>query len=234
MLHKSHISNIKIYSDEWRLFRAGKFTSSKIVELMAEKELSKGALTYIDQKVGEYIAGQPGEDENEIIEDEYTVWGGLYEPEALKVFANRMKIKYLVVQKLIHEPGSRFSSTPDGIHIINSSLIKEDCYNVATVEVKCPKKYPRFLELYRCKTPLDLKKVEKKYFCQVIDQMDNCHASVGYFACYHPLFPAEKNMNIIEFKKIDLWEDFAKLQQRKASALEKFNEILAEFAIKSA
>lgn len=232
MLHKDHISDIQIYSDDWKKFRVGKFTSSKMVELMAEKELSIGALSYIDQKVGEYITGQniASEDEDEL-EDENTVWGLQYEPEALQVFANTKKIKYLAVQKMIHAPGSRFSSTPDALHIINSSILQEDCYNVASVEVKCPRKYPRFMPLYRCSTPEDLKKHSKKYYYQVLDQMDNCGSAIGYFACYHPLFPVGKNMKIIEFKKIDLWDDFLKLKQRKDIALNKFNEVLAEFMV---
>ena len=231
MLRMSHILDIELYTDAWKMFRVGKMTSSKAVELMAEKEFSKGALSYIDQKVGEYVTGQPAADEDEEVEDEFTVWGRLYEPEALQVFAKRMGIKYLVVQKVIHEPGTRFSSTPDALHIIASSLIKDDHYNVSTVEVKCPKKYPRFIELYRCKTPHDLKKISRKYFYQVIDQMDNCNSSLGYFSCYHPLFPKERNCNIIEFKKIDLWDDFSLLQQRKQSALRRFNEVLSEFFV---
>lgn len=229
MLPKDYITNIDIYSDQWKTFRVGKFTSSKIVALAAEKELSSGALSYIDQKVGEFVTGQTLSEEDDELEDENTVWGNQYEPESLKVFAARMKIKFLVTQKLIHKPGSRFSSTPDGIHIISSSATKEDHYNVATVEGKCPRKYPRFLELYRCKTPLDLRKVSKKYFFQVLDQMDNCCSPLGYFYCYHPLFPKEKNINIIEFRKIDLWDDFKMLQDRKVSALRRFNEVLSQF-----
>lgn len=229
MLPKEYITNIQIYSDEWKTFRVGKFTSSKIIALVAEKGLSSGALTYIDQKVGEFITGQTLAEEDDELEDENTVWGNQYEPESLKVFAQTMKIKFLVTQKLIHKPGTRFSSTPDALHIISSSVTKEDHYNVATVEGKCPRKYPRFLELFRCKTPADLRKISKKYYFQVIDQMDNCNAPLGYFYCYHPLFPKGKNINIIQFRKIDLWDDFKMLQDRKVEALSKFNEVLAQF-----
>jgi len=229
MLHKSWISNIQIYTDEWKTFRLGKFTSSKAVDLMAEKDVSVGFLSYVDQKVGEYISGQNIAYEDDEIEDENTVWGLQYEPEALNKFGLKMGIKYLVTQKIIHQPGTLFSSTPDALHIINSSLIKEDCYNVASVEVKCPRKYPRFLALYRCNTPADLKKVSKKYYFQVIDQMYNCCASIGYFACYHPLFPEGKNLKIITFSKLELWDDFSRLAERKILAEKKFKEALSAF-----
>ncbi len=231
MLHKSWITDIEIYSDAWKKFRLGKFTSSKIVELMAEKEMSAGALSYIDQKIGEYVTGQNIAQEDDEVEDENTVWGLQYEPEALKGFAQIMGIRFLVTQKVIHKPGTKCSTTPDGLHIISSAVTQEDSYNVATVEAKCPRKYPRFMELYRCKTPLDLYKVSKRYFFQVIDQMDNCGAPIGYFTAFHPLYPAGRNQRIIEFKKIDLWDHFKKLQQRKELAGRRFDELLTEFTV---
>lgn len=231
MLHKSWITNIQFLTDEWKMFRLGKFTSSKMVELMAEKELSAGALSYIDQKVGEFVAGQTLSDENDELEDENTVWGREHEPMALKAFASIQKIQFLVTEKVIHQPGSQTSSTPDGIHIISSSVTKEDCYNVATVEVKCPRKYTRFLPFYRCQTPEQVKKLSKKYYWQVLDQMDTCGAPIGYLVCYHPLFPAGRNIRIIEFRKLDLWDDFKLLEQRKLSAIAKFKELLADFVV---
>lgn len=227
MLHKSHISNVPIYTPEWDNLRLGRFTSSRIVALMGDKPLTVGAMSYIQQKAGEFITKENVEDE--VLEDENTNWGLQYENEALQVFAKFKNLEYLIVQKVIHEPGTQFSSTPDALWVIETSLIKEDCYNVANVEVKCPRKYPRFISLYNCKTPEQLKKHEPKYFWQVIDQMDNCFASVGYFVCYHPLFPPGKNMQIIEFNKIELWDEFRKLQQRKKQALDVFMQIVAEF-----
>jgi hypothetical protein len=229
MLEKSHISNIDIYTPEWDNIRLGRFTSSKMSSLMAEKPLSSGAITYIQQKAGEFLTGENMEDE--VLEDENTAWGLQYEAEALNVFGKLKGLKYLIIQKVIHAPGTRFSSTPDAIWVVDSSLIKEDCYNVSTVEVKCPRKFPRFLSLYQCSTPAELKKHESKYYWQVIDQMDNCNSATGWFVCYNPLFPAGKNMKIIEFKKLDLWDDFIKIKQRKLLALDEFNKIVSQFSL---
>jgi len=59
--------------------------------------------------------------------------------------------------------------------------------------------------------------------------MDNCGSAVGYLAFYHPLFPKEANMRIIEFEKIKLWDDFKLLKERKLIAVQKFNEIITQF-----
>jgi hypothetical protein len=216
MLKKENISRVQIYSDEWQMQRRGKFTSSKIVCFMGEKGLTTGAFTYIDQKLGEEMTGHAISDEDEI-EDENTAWGNQYEPIAIGEFHIRNKVEFLVTQKLIHAPNSRYSSTPDAIWVHGLASNQEE-YNVSTLEVKCPRKFHRFNKLYRCNTPHDLLKAEPRYFWQVIDQMENCDSAIGYFAAYHPLYPAKCNFKQIQFKKIDLWDDFKKLKTRKSEA----------------
>ena len=84
-----------------------------------------------------------------------------------------MGLEYLVVQKLILNDEKRFSSTPDAIWVKGICENNYE-YNVRTVEVKCPRKYHKFIPFYMCKTPEDVKKKSKVYYWQVIDQMDNC------------------------------------------------------------
>lgn len=226
MLHKSFISDIKIYSPEWNAVRSGRLTSSRIHVLLAEKNLTVGAMSYLYQKAGESITGHNTEDDDDIIEDENTAWGIMNEPLALNKFGLSRGIKYLVTQKVIYDPSGRTSSTPDALWIIDSSVFKEDCYNVATVEVKCPRKYPRFFPLFACNTPADLKLKNSSYYWQVIDQMSTCQAALGYFVVFNPTFPAHKNLKVIEFRKIDIWEDFRKLEQRKKEAVQILGEII--------
>lgn len=230
MLNKDWISHIQIYSDEWKLARLGKFTSSKMHNLTTKKPLTKEGVSYIYQKVGELVTGQTTCGTEDNLENEDVAWGMTHEPAAIQEFGNRMGIKYLVVGKMIHEPGSIFSSTPDAIWVINSSITKENHYNIATVETKCPSRYHTFIPLYQCKTPEDLKKENSNYYWQVIDQMDNCNASMGYFVVFQPLFKPGSNMRIVEFKKIDLLNDFAFLKQRKKETLEIFNKLRTEFS----
>ncbi len=227
MLKKENISNIEIYSDEWHQHRLGKFTSSRIHSIMGETINTSGFLTYVDQKVGEEITGHTTAYDEEI-EDENTAWGRQYEPFAVNKFGVLHKVQFLVTQKMIYAPNTRFSSTPDGIWV-HGEAINQLEYNVSTLEVKCPRKYHRFNKLYRCLTPQDLYKIDKIYFWQVIDQMDNCDSALGYFCAYHPLYPEWCNFRVIEFRKIDLWDSFKLLKERKKVAEQKFHEFKAIF-----
>jgi len=231
MLKVSHISNVQIYTHEWDMARLGRFTSSRMNVLMGEKSIrDSGAMTYIYHKVGETITKKSMATEDDIIEDENTAWGRENEPMAIKKFGNKYGIQFLVTQKLILNPETQFSSTPDAIWVHGASVLKADEYNVSTLEVKCPRKYHKFILLYECKTPADLKSFNKNYYWQVIDQMYNCDWAVGYFACYHPLFPEGKNLNVIEFKKIDMWDEFKKMKNRKEEAVKKYKEIMDKFS----
>lgn len=223
MLNKKFISNIQIYSDDWIKIRLGRFTSSNMHYLMGDKI----TMSYVYQKVGEMFTGVCTATGEESIENENTAWGNMYEPEALNKFGLVKRLKYLVTQKVICDQGSKFSSTPDAIWVHGECLNKEE-YNVSTVEVKCPPTYNNYIPLKRCKIPADLKKFSKKYYWQVLDQMDNCGSAVGYFMCYHPLFPEGANYNIIEFKKMELWDDFKLMNQRKKDVLIQFDNIKQE------
>ena len=56
MLKKSHISNIQIYSRDWDEMRKGRFTSSRISNIIGEEGVTKVVgMSYIYQKAGEKI-----------------------------------------------------------------------------------------------------------------------------------------------------------------------------------
>lgn len=230
MLKSSHISNIQIYTEEWDRARIGRATSSNISHIMGDKFSTTDCVSYVYQKAGELITNKSTAVEDDIIEDENTAWGREHEPAAIRRFGELKGIQFLVVQKMIMNPDYHFSSTPDAIWVHGKSVLKSDEYNVSTLEVKCPRKYPRYIPLWECQIPEHLKKFSKKYYWQVIDQMDNADAAVGYFACYHPLFPPETNMRIIEFRKIDMWDEFKKLKERKAMFVKHLEEIRLKFS----
>lgn len=223
MLHKSHISNIEIYSDAWHQYRLGKGTSSKMFTICGTEGWGKAADSYVYQKVGESLTGQSNEKEFEFDED--LDWGKMYEVEATRAFAKKMGINLLVVQKLITNPEGNFSSTPDAIWVHGECKIDTDEYNVSSAEGKCPRTYHNFIPKFLCKTPADLFKINKSDYWQTIDQVDQCGASKGYFFVYHPYFPEGSNLNIIEFRKVELWDHFRLLSARKKMFIEKFNEI---------
>ena len=233
MLKKSHISNIQIYSRDWDEMRKGRFTSSRISNIIGEEGVTKVVgMSYIYQEAGEKITNKSMADEDDVIEDENTAWGRENEPAAIRKFGQVMGVDFLVVQKIIFDPEKNESSTPDGIWMHSNSAISDDEIHASTLEVKCPRKYNRFIPLWECDTPEKLKKYSKIYYWQVLHQMRICDSAVGYFACFHPLFPPETNMRIIKFEKINLWDDFKLMHKRIEQANNIYDDYLLKFSIK--
>lgn len=220
MLKVENISSVQIHTDEWRIGRLAKFTSSMIYTLMGDTPFTQGAMTYIYERVGEELSGVPAKYE---ISTDATNWGLLHENDNLRKFAAQRGIDYMVTQKLITVPGSRFGSTPDGIIPIKKY---GDGWEVETVEAKCLPSYGLFVNCALCNTPQEIKKISeaKKFYWQVLDQMDNCDAMKGWLSFYHPDFRAG-GFKAIPFRKLDLMEDFKLLKIRKKLAEDKFNEI---------
>lgn len=219
MLKTEWISKIEIHSDQWRIARIGKFTSSRISELMSDKLLTKDGVAYINTRVGEEMTGIPSA--SEYVDTPDTRHGLLYEPVAIKKFGEHRQLEFLVVQKLITIPGTRFGSTPDALVILQKY---GDAYDVETVEVKCYPNYNHFISCVLCETPQQLKEVDRKLYWQVIDQMYNCEALRGNAVLYHPDFRAG-GFRVIPFRKRELADDFKLLQERKTFAVKKFDEI---------
>lgn len=239
MLQKSRISKIKVYSEEWFSARLGKFTSSEISFIMGEKFDTLGCYSYIYRKVGEFMSGQAIKVE---IENDYTRWGALHEAEAIRKFGKHFGLDFIVCQQLITEENSRFGSTPDGLIVHRESLDGLQ-YEVSTLEVKCPPTFQNYIPLALCKTPQDVKKVNSQYYWQVLDQMDNCDALMGYFVIYHPDLK-KGNMNIVEFRKMQptgivfgkeipypLVSDIKLLKERKKMAEQKFSIVKEELEL---
>jgi hypothetical protein len=223
MLKKSHITNIEIYSDEWQKHRLGKATSSRISAIMGADGFGKAGETYVYHKVGEMLTGQSNDKELDFDED--LDWGKLHEDAGIKTFAKKMGVDILVTQKLISNPEGQFATTPDAIWVHGECIIDTSEYNVSIGECKCPRTYHNFIPKFLCQTPRDLYKISKPNFWQTIDQMDQCGAAKGYFFVYHPYFPEGSNLGIIEFRKMELWDEFKLLAARKKEFLQRFEEI---------
>lgn len=220
MLLKSNITSIESLSDEWFNMRLAKFTSSRKYLLMGEKGISQQGISYIRSRVGEQLTGITSDKD---IDNDSTRWGSLYEPDATRKFGEIMKLNFLVTQKLIHKPGTRFSSTPDALWVKSESIDKLS-YQVSTLEVKCFPTYDSYIEVACCSNPAELKKVRPDIYWQVLDQMDKCDCLKGYAGFFHPLFKIG-NYRLIEFNKIELAKDFKLLHDRDDLAVKIFDEI---------
>ncbi len=232
MLKKAHISRIKPYSDEWYIARLAKFTSSKIAYLTYPTGFTEGTITYIRQKVGEELTGKSADRE---IETEATRWGHFHEAAAIWKFKEKYAIEFIVAQPLITDPESRFGGTPDGLIILRESPDETE-YEVETLEVKCPPTFDAYIGLFECETPTAVKKENRIYYWQVLDQMLLCGAKRGHFVIYHPDFKAGNHKSIIfdpmepvfddkGKKTFPIHADLKELIKRKEMALEKFDQI---------
>jgi hypothetical protein len=240
MLKKAHISSIKAQSEEWFMARLAKFTSSEIHQLTYPTGLTEGSMNYIRRKVGEELTGKPCRDE---ITTPAMMHGHLHEAAAVRKFGLQRELEFIIVQQLITDPETRFGGTPDGLIVLRESPDKTE-YEVETVEVKCPPTFDAYIALFECETPADVKKENRAYYWQVLDQMGLCQAKRGHFVIYHPDFKAG-NHKSIAFNALDptldkdgqpvldkagnkifpIKDDLKLLRIRKKEALEKFDQI---------
>ena len=228
MLLKSKISDLQISLDpalneKYDAAKLGKFTSSEFHYLMAEKGIGSAGLNYIYRKVGEAMTGMKSRTD---ISTPATEHGLTYEREGLIKFGKQMGLESLLVQRLILDEDGYCGGTPDGLIVLGESVDKL-YYNVQTVEIKCPLSFDGYIRLFKCKTPEDLKREERAYFYQILHQMYICDCLIGYGVFYHPFFKSGQ-MNVIEFRKINLVPEFKLIAERKQQAINIFNETIIE------
>ena len=219
MLLIDKISIIKPYSPEWFNGRLWKITASKIGLLMSEKshegKFTQNAKTLIRKLVHEIKTGKQADDE--FFNDDVN-WGNAHEPEMIKHYEQQYQktvyrdIETGATHKLLIQD-EYCACTPDAL-ITNTTDINKVFDSTGTrlkatpFEGKCPRKGHRFIELYECNTPEDLKKAESKYYWQMLFQMWVCESSTGVFAFYHPYYPFNERMKVINFEKVNLQQDF--------------------------
>ena len=236
MLLKSKISQHQLsldptLNDAYKLAKLGRFTSSEFHFLMGEKGIGSVGRNYIYRKVGEAMTGMPARAD---ISTAATEHGLNYEREGLTVFGEKMGLSHLLVQRLILDEDGRCGGTPDGLIVLNESTDGLSL-NVQTVEIKCPLSFDGYIRLFKCKTPDDLKREERAYYFQCLNQMELCSALDGYFVVYMPFFKSGK-VNIIHFRKVDIVKnvkigeknDFKIMAERKAEAIQIFDQVRSE------
>ena len=228
MLLKSKISDLQISLDpalneKYDAAKLGRFTSSEFHYLMAEKGIGSAGLNYIYRKVGERMTGMKCKTDISTIATEH---GLTYEREGLIKFGKQMGLESLLVQGLIIDEDGYCGGTPDGLIVLGESVDKL-YYNVQTVEIKCPLSFDGYIRLFKCKTPEDLKREERAYFYQILHQMYICDCLIGYGVFYHPFFKSGQ-MNVIEFRKINLVPEFKLIAERKLQAIEIFYSTIKE------
>lgn len=120
-------------NDEWFKLRQGRFTASRINDLLAVKGFGKVAENYIFEKAIEIVYG---EDEEENIVT-YDMQRGInLEPLAFRKFSELKELEFIEVKNAYFFPYKDYAgASPDG-------LVGSD----AVLEIKCPR-YKKFFNI---------------------------------------------------------------------------------------
>jgi putative phage-type endonuclease len=140
-------------SKEWFDIRLGKFTASRINELLGKTGLNKTGATYCFEKATELVYGK-----NE--EEDFTSYdmqrGITLEPLAFRKFKDIKEMDFIEVKEAYFSPyGKHSGASPDG-------LVGKD----AVLEIKCPRS-TKFFSLVKD----GLKAIDADYFAQMQMQM---------------------------------------------------------------
>lgn len=237
MLLKSKIAKFAPHSKEWFDARIGMLTGSKVGVFCHAKGLGDTALTYIRRKVIERIEKRCFDTP---IANFSTEWGRDQEPHALKAFRKWLEKKLgkdiIFIRPSVIQFDELFACTPDACVITNHKLItdaNDTGYYVEPVEAKCLQ-VDGHLKLLRCITPHHLKEAYPDYFYQTVSQIEFTGALKGYFIAYNPEFTDWRRLHVIEFRKIDMLDDFKFFNTRKEEARILYNKEYDYYSNKAA
>lgn len=171
-------------SKEQKEMRLGRFTGSEIHKLMGAKGFGKTGQTYIQEKVAEFLTGQPIKPEFSAAS---TQWGIDHELDAQLHFESATGLKILKSETLNN--GS-ICGTPDGL-IENEEI---------GFEIKCPFNSGNHLKNLLLETPEDLFKLRTEYYWQCVAYMWLTGFKKWKFCSYDPRFKEEKRMLILNIE----------------------------------
>lgn len=228
MLKIEKISTIVPYTDEFWQSRVGRMTGCKISCLCGERGIGEGGMTYIRSKVGELISGKTSEVN---ITTEGTTWGIINEPLSLVYYQQKYSVPVIITDKHLVE-SDRYAVTPDGLIILRDF---GDNYECETLESKSFPTYATHIEHCECETALDIKKINKPLYWQVIMQMYVADTLIGNACFFHPDFHEDTGLRMhrVVFRKAELVADFKIFKQRLTEAEIIFNNKYEKFKRKT-
>lgn len=172
-------------SKEWFEVRKGRFTASKISELLGVKGLGLTGENYAFEKASELVFGLDEEDNFSSFDMQR---GVTLEPFAFRKFKELKQFEFLEVKESYFFPfGSDAGASPDG-------LVGND----AILEIKCPRPN-KFFKL----VANGIEAIDKGY----IDQMQMQMMCSNSLKCYF--------FNYIIFNGVEMWHEIEVLRDEK-------------------
>lgn len=224
-------------SEEWLHARIGKMTSSEHYRLIAECKrpmtqqekdnrpkdskattiadptlLADGAITYLEEIVGEILTGQSADNDYNSKEME---WGVLHEPMARRLYEF---VKGVKVQEVgIRELNRYVAGSPDG-------LVNTD----GGIEIKCPYTNSGHVKNLRLTDWSDVKTNRKEHYWQCLSGMIINKRKWWDYVSFSPNFEGALQIKIIRIHEEDVKEDLRLLQIKLKFAVIKLEEMLTE------
>ena len=198
-------------SKEWFETRLGRFTASRINELMGVKGLNKTGDSYAYEKAIEIVYGKSDEDLST-----FDMRRGVeLEPVAFDLFSQKMGLEFIEVKKASFFPfGDNAGASPDG-------LVGKD----EVLEIKCPR-HAKFFNIVKG----GLKEVDKAYIDQMQMQMLCTNSKKCYFVNFI-IFNDEPLMHIIEVYRD---EERIKLIKERIKEAVKLRDEYVQYLLKDA
>lgn len=152
-------------TNDWHEKRKGRFTGSRINELLGARGLNKTGKNYAFELAIQYFVDR-SEDDNFVSKDMQR--GIDLEPLAFKKFKELKELEFLTVDNCgFFEFGDNGGASPDGI-------VSDD----AVLEIKCPKKETFF-------KVVATNEIDPKYYAQMQMEMLSAEKSKAYFFNYY-------------------------------------------------
>lgn len=172
-------------NDDWQAQRLGKFTSSRIGDLMTsgrskDKFWGDTAMNYIYEKIAELMTGVP----HYISESRAMEWGVEQEPYAIEKYNELSDVKAEHMGKTFIQFNELCGGSPD-------AFVGED----GVLEVKCPYNSANHIKTYITG------EIDKGYMYQCQGNMLFTNRQWCDFVSYDPRMPEEMQLKVIRIER---------------------------------
>lgn len=191
------IEGVEQRSPEWYRQRLGKFSGSRVSELMKsgrkkDELFGDTAMSYIYSVAGERMIHDVFVNDDSILQDyiEQTNctskamrWGIEQEEEAKRLlYKIYPEWEFIDVSSCPHDNIPNFAASPDAV--VYNRHNQEN--NILTIEIKCPSVYTHVKYATSVKDAETLKALKPEYYWQIMAEMSCTNADKGIFVSYCP------------------------------------------------
>jgi hypothetical protein len=198
--------------------KKGTGSRTTTIEYEIPEALSKGAVTYVKEKVGEELTGV-----TKTLTLPQLDWGNEMEPRAREAYNKRYNTE---IRDARFVPFlSMAGGSPDGYDTVEIIGPVE-----TVIEIKCPYEVHNTIDFWFITTPEQLKQEHPDYYWQVQSNMLFCKMEHSRLVIYDPRMPEDMQLYVIEVPANP--EDQNRLALKLGSAAQLKKQLLKELSDK--